>query len=36
MPIPKAVREKLDNLTDEQREIARRKLLRKTQRRNAD
>jgi hypothetical protein len=34
--VPKAVREKLDNLTDEQREVARKKLLRRAQRRNAD
>ena len=34
--LPKAVREKLDNLTDEQREVARKKLLRRAQRRNAD
>ena len=33
---PKAVREKLDNMTDEQREAARKKLLRRAQRRNAD
>jgi hypothetical protein len=34
--VPKAVREKLDNMTDDQREIARKKLLRRAQRRNAD
>jgi hypothetical protein len=34
--LPKAVRERLDNMTDEQREVARKKLLRRAQRRNAD
>jgi hypothetical protein len=33
---PKAVREKLDSVTDEQREVARKKLLRRAQKRNAD
>jgi hypothetical protein len=34
--VPKAVREKLDSMTDEQRDAARKKLLRRAQRRNAD
>jgi hypothetical protein len=34
--LTKAVREKLDGLTDEQRDNVRKKLLRRAQRRNAD
>jgi len=34
--IPKALREKLDSLPDEQREVVRKRMLRRTQRRNAD